>query len=219
MVTHDQLLRNPAMNVANFLASGPLALEEKLGPFLWQISEYLAFQPTVVEEFLAVLPHSIDEARQLIEQYATTSVNDRWMDAPNRPIRHAFEVRHPSFSNPRFLELLRRYDVAIVVTNTPRWPEFRDITSDFAYVRLHGDVTTRPNGYSDADLDEWATLINGWLSGEGCADGRGRDVFVYFDNPDNRGTRSPFDAIRLQERLDGPRRPRTETPVQPALWG
>jgi uncharacterized protein YecE (DUF72 family) len=218
-VTHDHRLMNPARNVADFFASGVLGLQEKMGPVLWQVSEYLPFASHTTEEFLAVLPHSVGEAQALIEQHARTEADRLSLTAADRPIRHAFEVRHESFKDAKFLELLRRYDVAVVVTNSPPWPELRDVTSDFVYVRLHGDLERRPHGYSDADLDEWAGRINGWLSGKACPDGRGRDVFAYFDNPDDRGTRSPFDAMHLHDRLGTDTRPyRGDTTFQPPLW-
>ena len=85
-------------------------------------------------------------------------------------------------------------------------------------MRLHGSADHYPDGYDDTTLDHWAGLVNGWLSGEGCPDGRGRDVFVYFDNPDNEGVNSPFDAMHLLERLGGPGATRLDTVIQPSLW-
>lgn len=219
-ITHEQRLRNPAQNVAQFLGSGVLGLQEKLGPILWQLPPSFPFDPTTVEAFLAVLPHSLDETRQLLADQGI-EFDQAVQDAPDRPIRHALEVRHDSFTSADYPDLLRKYDIAAVVTNTLEWPEIREVTSDFVYVRLHGDLNHYPDGYDEAALDEWATSINGWISGEHCPDGRGRDVFVYFDNPDNEGINSPLDAMRLQQRLDGPgiaRPARVASVIQPALW-
>lgn len=50
------------------------------------------------------------------------------------------EVRHPSFETPEFVQLLRDHDIALVVPDTAgNWPYMEDVTSDFIYVRLHGD--------------------------------------------------------------------------------
>ena len=35
-----------------------------------------------------------------------------------RPLRHAVEIRHPSFVDPAFVALLRRHDIALVVADT-----------------------------------------------------------------------------------------------------
>lgn len=214
-VTHDNLLMNPAGNVAAFFASGVLGLEQKLGPILWQTPPKLAFNPDTVEAFLAVLPHSFGEARDLMARCAPDSVAAS-ADAggsvpPDRRIRHAFEVRNASFLKPEFTALLRKYNVAAVRTNSPGWPVIEDLTSDFVYARLHGNVDRYPNGYGDTELDEWADYVRAGLRGEGDA---ARDVFVYFDNPDNMGIRSPLDARKLLERVEPGRTP-AESPAAP----
>jgi uncharacterized protein YecE (DUF72 family) len=120
-VTHQHRLENPAKNVADFLASGVLFLQEKMRPVLWQIPSSLSFQRDTVDAFLAVLPHSVGEARQLIKRHSTAAEADQVLpDTLDHPIRHCFEVRNASFLNPVFPELLHRHDVAAVVTNSPR---------------------------------------------------------------------------------------------------
>lgn len=218
VVTHDHRLGNPADDVADFLASGVFGLGEKRGPILWQTPPSLPFQRDIVENFLATLPHSAEEARRLIARRHGVKADQVALDIPDRPIRHALEVRHPSFANPAFIELLRRHDVAAVVTNSPGWPSIHDVTSDFVYARLHGSADHYPDGYDDDTLDGWARLVKEWLSGEVCPDGRGRDVFVYFDNPDNDGVNSPFDAMRFLERFGGATAARIEATIQPPLW-
>lgn len=215
-VTHDNPLGAAERNVAAFFASGVPLLQEKLGPILWQVSEHLRFNTDAVTTFLTTLPHSVDEMRSLIAE-AGIEVDPRVLDLPDAPLRHALEVRHPSFGDPAFVELLRRHDVAAVVTNTPSWPDPHDLTSDFVYVRFHGDAERFPHGYSDDALDEWAELINGWRTGRVNSDDHAREVFVYFDNPDHGGAGSPFTARKLQRLLDGPEAGRPLS-VQPELF-
>jgi uncharacterized protein YecE (DUF72 family) len=62
------------------------------------------------------------------------------------------------------------------------------VTSDFAYVRLHGDKELYTSGYTDEALHEWAARCRAW-------EADGLDVFVYFDN-DVKGY-APHDALRL----------------------
>jgi uncharacterized protein YecE (DUF72 family) len=83
-----------------------------------------------------------------------------------------------------------------------------DVTSDFVYVRLHGDQELYVSGYGDVALDRWAARVRTWALGGTPADGRTlgpkatvreRDVFVYFDN--DAKVHAPFDAIGLARRL------------------
>jgi uncharacterized protein YecE (DUF72 family) len=200
-ITHMLSLRNTRQALANFFASGVLALGEKLGPVLWQLPERTRFDAPLLDDFLSLLPRSAKEAAVLAKEHdarldgrALTEVER------DRPLRHALEVRHPSLVTPEAVELLRRRDVALVVADTAgRWPQVREFTSDFMYVRLHGAEELYASGYTDAALDSWARDIRGWLDGSGCPDGRARDVYVYFDN--DMKVHAPFDAMQLIERL------------------
>ena len=81
-----------------------------------------------------------------------------------------------------------------------------DVTSDFVYVRLHGDEKLYVSGYTDAALKTWTRKIRAWARGgtpvgaklagpRPAARKGGRDVFVYFDN--DVKVRAPFDAMKL----------------------
>jgi uncharacterized protein YecE (DUF72 family) len=84
----------------------------------------------------------------------------------------------------------------VVVADTAgKWPLFEAVTTDFAYVRLHGDEELYVSGYSNAALDVWAKKIKTWAE-------ETHDVFVYFDN--DVKVRAPFDAMALASRLGGP---------------
>jgi uncharacterized protein YecE (DUF72 family) len=192
-ITHNKKLRDCEAPLANFFASGPLALEDKLGPILWQLPPQLGFDRDRIENFLALLPRDTGAAVELARLHDARLKGRAHLETGAiRPIRYAVEVRHPSFVDRRFLALLRRYEVAVCVADTAgRWPLIEDVTADFVYVRLHGSRRLYASGYSSAELDEWAAKIDRWRAG--------RDVYVYFDN--DVKVRAPFDAMNLAARF------------------
>jgi uncharacterized protein YecE (DUF72 family) len=189
-ITHMKKLRDVETPLANFFASGVLALREKLGAVLWQLPPNLGYDPVRLGEFFAQLPRSTAAAAQLARAHDERMEGRALVETDlDLPMRHALEVRHSSFAVPGFTELLREHEVAVVVADTAgRWPLIREVTTDFAYVRLHGDKELYTSGYSAAALAEWAALLRGWLDA-------GRDVYVYFDN--DVKVRAPFDALSL----------------------
>jgi uncharacterized protein YecE (DUF72 family) len=210
-ITHMLKLKNVGTALANFFASGVLGLEDKLGPILWQLPPQLAFDQRI-EAFLAQLPRNMAEAAALARGH-DGRVEGRSFLSPRskRPLRHAFEVRHPSFCTPEFVAVLRRHGAALVVADTAgRWPLMEDVTADFVYVRLHGDVKLYESGYGRAALKRWAERVRAWSEG-GEAAGvrrvapaaplrrRGRDVYVYFDN--DAKVHAPYDALALRQLL------------------
>lgn len=203
-VTHMLRLRGVETALANFFASGVLALGPQLGPVLWQLPEREEFDPGVLAEFLAVLPRTMGEALALAERHDARLDGRAWLRIDDdRPIRHALEPRSAGFGSDAAVELLRAHDTALVVADTAgRFPRFDEVTTgDHVYVRLHGATDLYASGYTDAELDEWADRIRGWADGTAASDGRPRDVWIYFDN-DARG-RAPHDAVALAARFGG----------------
>ncbi|MBA2769191.1 MAG: DUF72 domain-containing protein [Sporichthyaceae bacterium] len=193
-ITHMKKLRGVETALANFFASGVLALGDKLGPMLWQLPPNLGFDGSRMDDFLAMLPRTTTAAVRLAEGHDDKVEGRAWTTTDaERPIRHAVEVRHATFECDSFLELLRRQDVAVVTADTAgRWPLLLEPTTDLAYVRLHGAEELYVSGYDDAALDVWAGRVMGWRD-QGC------DVVVYFDN--DVKVHAPFDAQRLLQRL------------------
>lgn len=192
-VTHMKQLRDVRAPVANFLASGVLALGPKLGPVLWQLPPRMRFDVARVEAFLELLPRTTAAAARLAEEH-DERLDGRALTATDadRPLRHAVEPRHESFRDPAFFELLRATNTALVMADSPgTWPVFDEATADFRYARLHGADELYASGYTPSALDEWASRVRAWL-----ADG---DVFVYFDN--DAKVRAPYDALELARRL------------------
>ncbi|HKU72173.1 MAG TPA: DUF72 domain-containing protein [Burkholderiales bacterium] len=193
-ITHMLRLTNIEKPLANFYASGILNLREKLGPFLWQFPPMFSFKPDKFERFFKLLPRTTQAALSLARKrdQRMTGRSRLAIDA-NRELRHAVEIRHPSFMTGEFVRLLREHDIGLVVADTAgKWPKMFHDTSDFVYVRLHGDIKIYTSGYSDKALDGWARRIRAW-------DKAGRDVYVYFDN--DVKVRAPFDALNLMRKL------------------
>lgn len=210
-ITHIRRLREVQAPIANFLLSGVLRLNGKLGPILWQCPPTMQFDPTVFEAFLAQLPHSTTEAAGLLKHCDARMNGRTWAEVDrDRPLRHAVEIRHDSFAKDAFVRLLRKHKVALVTADTAgKWPMLHDVTADFVYARLHGAEELYASGYTDAALDDWAAKIRAWARGGDApaahrvgpaAQKRAkRDVYVYFDN--DVKVRSPFDAARLSVKL------------------
>lgn len=211
-ITHMKKLTDVETPLANFFASGPLALGPKLGPVLWQLPPTLGFDAGRMNDFLGRLPRSSADAAELAKAH-DERLDDRALTITDadRPLRHAVEVRHPSFATAEFIELLRAQGVGLVVADTAqRFPFVDDVTTDFVYVRLHGDEELYASGYGDEALGDWAARVRGWRAGRtpqtehtvaapAPPKADGRDVYVYFDN--DVKARAPFDAIALAERL------------------
>jgi uncharacterized protein YecE (DUF72 family) len=210
-ITHMLRLRNVATPLANFFATGVLRLGGKLGPILWQFPPQFRFDADRMEAFLQMLPQDTEAAVHLARRHDSRFAGRVWLrtDA-QRPLRHAFEIRHDSFRTPEFPDLLRRYNAALVCADTVEWPRLMDVTADFLYCRLHGSEELYASGYDSAALDDWARRVVAWAGGGEPADAervgrkaprRKRDVFVYFDN--DMKVRAPDDARGLVERVAG----------------
>jgi len=214
-VTHMLRLKDVEVALANFFASGPLALGEELGPILWQLPPSMPFDPARLDDFLSLLPRDTDAARALGRRHDHRVDGRSWLRSTgSRALRHALEVRHPSFVDPALVALLRRHGVALVVADTAgRWPLIEDVTADFMYLRLHGDKELYASGYDDRALAHWAQRIDLWRHGRQPPDARvaskrpapkraRRDIFCYFDN--DMKVHAPYDAARLAALLNEP---------------
>jgi len=212
-LTHMLKIRGIEQPLANFFASGVFELREKLGPILWQFPASFPFIFERFEAFFACLPHDLAAAARLARKHGAFMRGRTVMEIDqNRAIRHAVEVRHQSFGCERFVRLLGRYGIALVVTEgAGRWPLWQDVTSDFVYMRLHGEKILYRSGYSDAALDRWSRAILAYACGGIPKEGerilpkarqamRARDVYCYLDNTDLK-LRAPFDARTLMEKL------------------
>ena len=145
----------------------PLVHSGKLGPVLWQL-------PPNFHRDDDRLAAALDAIVQ-------------------RPGRHTFEFRHPSWFTPDVYGLLREYGVALTIPHRKGagWP--RDvITSDWTFVRFHYGERGRRGNYSQAEIADWAEHLAGFVRSE-------LDVFAYFNN--DWETFAPPNALTLQRML------------------
>ena len=127
LVTHIKRLKNCEQELANFFASGPLALGEKLGPFVWQLPPNMSFDRAVLESVPAAaaqihrrLCGAGRQGRRPAQVARLSSTTDGV-----GPIRHAIEMRNASFDKPEVRELLTQHNVAQVIADTVEQPAAR----------------------------------------------------------------------------------------------
>jgi len=168
-VTNRKVLADAGESMKKFFGQGLEELGPKLGPIVWQFANTKKFEPDDFEDFLKLLPGSVGGIR----------------------LRHALEVRHPTFAVPEFVALAERYGMAICYAHHHDYPEFADITGDFVYARLQKGEDSVPTAYKQDELAGWARRALTWAEGGQpddlpyaapgrVAPAKPRDVFVYF---------------------------------------
>lgn len=170
--TNRKVLVDGAGSMEIFLNQGLTLLGPKLGPINWQFMATKKFDPADFEGFLKLLPQELDGV----------------------PLRHALEVRNPSFDCPAFYDLAAKYGCAIVYAEddeAPEWPRIDQPTADFRYARLMTSREDEPTGMTSAELDAVASRARAWAEGG--------EVFSYFIS--GAKVRNPAAAEALIERL------------------
>ncbi|MFL5331517.1 MAG: DUF72 domain-containing protein [Gemmataceae bacterium] len=212
-LTHMRKLKEPLEPLANYFAQGVLCLREKLGPILWQFPPMMSFNEDRVKAFFDLLPHDTMELAKVAKRHTEILKNRAFLEPDaKRPVRHAVEFRHESFLTDRFTDLLRQYNIALVVADVAsKFPTAEDVTADFVYVRLHGSRQLYASGYTPREIKAWATKFRAWHQGSEPSDARrigplaesmkqGRDVYAFFDNTDVK-LRAPIDARAMSKQL------------------
>ncbi|MDQ6627119.1 MAG: DUF72 domain-containing protein [Pseudomonadota bacterium] len=187
--TNRRVLAEAGESIRKFMASGLTELGDKLGPIVWQFMPTKAFEPADFAAFLQLLPARLG----------------------SRPLRHALELRHPSFMTPDFVALARRHDVAAVFADSDVYPSFADPTGSFIYARLMNTEAKHATGYTPERLDFWADCAKTWASGRipealplvGASEysvTSSRDVFLFYIS--GAKERAPAAALATLARLE-----------------
>lgn len=170
--TNRKILSDGGESFDRFLSQGLTLLGDKLGPINWQFMATKRFQPEDFESFLKLLPPEKDGVR----------------------LRHALEVRSPTFDCQEFYDLAAKYGCAIVYAEddeAPEWPRIDQPTADFTYARMMSSKPDEPTGMTSSELDGIAKQTQDWAK-------RG-DVFAYFIS--GAKVRNPAAAMALIEKL------------------
>jgi uncharacterized protein YecE (DUF72 family) len=130
-LTHNKKLKDPENALQNFLPRAQ-ALQDKLGPILFQLPPRWRLNLERLETFLQALP---------------------------RPHRYAFEFREPSWNTESVYATLRRHNAAYCIFELDCFTSPLEVTADFAYVRLHGPGGKYQGCYTGASLRQWAKWI------------------------------------------------------------
>ena len=155
-ITHMLRLRNIEGPLANSLPRG--CRDSGLNwALLWQLPPNFEFEPERLELFFALLPRTRKQAAELARKHDERLDQRSWFQVDHdAALRHAIEIRHESFVNEKFIKLLRRHGMGLVVADTVEWPLLMDLTSSFVYCRLHGSKELYSSGYDAEALDIWA---------------------------------------------------------------
>ena len=141
--TNRRVLAEAGESIEKFVTGGITRLKKKLGPINWQFMATKKFDAKDFGAFLALLPEKQDGIA----------------------LRHAVEVRHPSFACAEFVALCRTYGVAIILAGDSEFPMLADVTADFVYVRLMGTSEKEKLGYSKPAIEKWAARAKDWSKG------------------------------------------------------
>ena len=155
--------------VSWFIRTGLSELGERLGPINWQFAESRKFEPEYFEAFLSVLPREIGGERA----------------------RHALEVRHSSFDDPRFFDLLRKHGATVIWADDEDWPKLRHADADFAVARVMRSRSDEEEGYTKGEIAGYAKTFSEWA--------KKQDVFAFFIS--GAKERNPAAAMALQDAL------------------
>jgi uncharacterized protein YecE (DUF72 family) len=148
--TNRRVLSDGKESIDKFLGQGLTELGDKLGPINWQFMATKKFDPKDFGGFLELLPKELNGVR----------------------LRHALEVRSPTFGCQEFYDLAAMHNSAIVYAKDEDFPEIDLHTADFTYARLMASREDMEHGVTDAELDGFARRTQDWAK-------RG-DVFAYF---------------------------------------
>lgn len=167
-ITHMKHLRDPEPALARFLPVAQ-AFGRKLGPVLFQLPGRWKVDVERLGAFLDAVP---------------------------RGLRCTFELRDESWFDDRVLELLHAHRAAFCIYEIARVRSPVLVTTDFAYVRLHGPGGNKYQGrYSHEELAAWVRQVERW--------DRLKDVWIYFDNDDSAF--AALNALELKAMLRGTR--------------
>lgn len=167
LITHRKHLRGAEEEIDRFSKSA-LLLENKLGLILLQLAPSTQYDPDRLKKTLVAF---------------------------GDPRKIAVEFRHKKWLTEEIKELLKEVGAVFCTADSPESELMDWVTSDVAYIRLHGRRQWYAYDYSLQELREIAALA-GKLVRLGA-----KILYIFFNN-DANGC-APRNALALLERLEG----------------
>ncbi len=146
-ITHVKKLKDCHEPLARFLKAA-FVLKEKLAVVLFQMPPSFKANEKRLKKFLSIAP---------------------------KKLKTTFEFRHPSWFSPKIYAILKKFNSALTIADTPDYPYVEKLTTDFTYLRLHGHESLYSSNYSDKQLDAFTHLL------KKCSP-KIKRAYVYFDN-------------------------------------
>ncbi|MYM25237.1 DUF72 domain-containing protein [Duganella sp. FT135W] len=153
--TNRKVLAEAGESIERFMDSGLTELGDKLGPILWQLANTKQFDPDDLEAFFKLLPAKLG----------------------TRKLQHVLDARHDSFLSDDYLKLARKYKVATVITDSPKYPNFTELTGEFTYARLMNAQSDVETGYTKPALKKWVAQAQQWQQ-----QSKSGKAYIYFIN-------------------------------------
>lgn len=150
-ITHMKQLNDPEEPLQRFFEVFE-PVRKHLGPVLIQLPPRSKFNYDKTEHFFKVL-------KQDYKQYD-----------------FALEVRHETWMEQAAIDLMRKYDIAFVISQSGvGFPYAEYITAKNIYIRFHGPKKLYSSSYTDAAMKDYARKIRKWAK-------EGHDIWVFFNN-------------------------------------
>jgi len=146
-ITHLKKLKDCSDPLKRFLDVSK-ALKEKLSVILFQMPPSFKADEQRLSHFLSIIPQKI---------------------------KTTFEFRHPSWFTEKIYQILKKFNSALTIADTPDYPYVEKLTTNFTYLRLHGHESLYSSNYSDKELQSYAYLLKKYSP-------KRQEAYVYFDN-------------------------------------
>lgn len=157
-ITHIKYLHRCKSAWKTFLERA-LHLEDKLGPFLFQLP-----------------PHWHKDLDRLREFMEMVQEGNKFTMVNSLALRFVLEFRHSSWFTEDVYQIFKKQkNISLCLADSPQWPFKEIITGDFVYIRMHGGKILYTSNYSEKELKVWAGKIKKYLKQK-------LDVYVYFNN-------------------------------------
>lgn len=163
-ITHLKRLTDPSETTRRFF-DAIRGLKDHLGPILFQLPPSFKQNLERLQEFIRYLPPGF---------------------------QYVFEFRHPTWYSDDTYDLLKKYDVALCITDLKGKQSPEVITTKFTYLRLHGPQKAYMGEYGPKRLQKWSKQFEEWVE-------KDIHVYCYFDN--DAKSAAIKDAFEIKKQL------------------